>query len=87
MLAEWKEAEAAHKQWNKEQKVGYHEQLVLWIEEREQAKQESWQVQWRKPMMGKLERPLLKSACGRVKIKGDKGDEGDGEHSNVDDAV
>lgn len=84
LLAEWKEAEEARKQWNKEQKVAYQEQLALWMEEKKQAKQEKWQVEWKKPTMGKLERPLSKPACGRAEIEGD---EGDGEHSDVDELV
>ena len=84
LLAEWKEAEEARKQRNKEQKVAYQEQLALWTEEKKQAKQEKRQVEWKKPTMGKLERPLSKPACGRAEIEGD---EGDGEHSDVDDAV
>ena len=38
LLVEWKEAEEAHKQWNKEQKVAYQEQLALWMEEKKQSK-------------------------------------------------
>ena len=87
VLAEWKVAEVARKQRNKEQKVEYHKQLALWMEEKEQAKQESRRVQWKKPTMGKLEKPLLKPACGRAEIEGDEENEGDAEHSDVDDAV
>ena len=86
LLAEWKEVEEARKQWNKEQKAAYREQLALWTEEKEQAKQESRQAQWKKPTMGKLEKPLLKPACRRAEVDGDEGDE-DEEHSDVDDPV
>ena len=86
LLAEWKEVEEARKQRNKEQKAAYREQLALWTEEKERAKQESRQAQWKKPTMGKLEKPLPKPACGRAEVDGDEGDE-DEEHSDMDDPV
>ena len=48
LLVEWKEAEEARKQRNKEKKVAYQEQLALWTEElKKQAKQEKQQVEWK----------------------------------------
>jgi len=82
LLAAWKEADEAHKQWNKEQKAAYHQKLALWIDEKEWAKQERRRV-GTKPKMGKLERPLPKPGSGNAEVEGDKGDDGNDEHSDV----
>ncbi|KAI9568957.1 hypothetical protein HD554DRAFT_2021159 [Boletus coccyginus] len=89
LLAAWKEADEARKQWNREQKAAYHQQLTLWTDKREHARQEKRQVCWVKLKLGKLEVPLRKPGSGSVEgdeeVEGprDEGDNGNDDGTDV----
>ncbi|KAG0692688.1 hypothetical protein DFH29DRAFT_1008237 [Suillus ampliporus] len=57
-LEEWKKAEEARKQRNRELTGKYQMELERWKEEKERAKMEKRRLAWKKPTRGKLEAPL-----------------------------